>query len=110
MKSTWWRAWRIELARAFAVTDAAPLSPEQLELLDAIAARVSARGLCAPALLALAACEPLGFVGSQAMYALAPLIEPFVPVEQYRRLCVVLARRDGVRAFIQAIERAAAQP
>lgn len=105
----WWVRVQQAWSRAFAVAEGEPLSAAQLHLLDEIAEAIARRGLRDPTRLVLASCEPLGFVGGQAATALFPLLEPFVDAARCDQLREVLARRDGLSAFLAALDAAEAR-
>lgn len=52
----------------------AKLSPDDLAILDELAGAIARRGLGTPALFFLESMRPLGFVGSQLMLVLRPVV------------------------------------
>ena len=106
MGSGAWPRLQAALAHAFAVeTGPALLSQEDEALLDRIAAAIVRRGLASPAVLFLEAFAPLNFLGSQALHAIAPLLELAGGAADAERLAAVLERREAVewlRARIEA--------
>lgn len=104
-----WQRWRTALAHAFAV-DQAPedLAPDDLALLDRIASGIARRGLAAPAVLFLETLAPLNFLGSQALHAVAPLLELAGNVPDVERLATILERREAVAILQERIEATAA--
>jgi hypothetical protein len=104
-----WRRWRAALAHAFAVDHPAePLAPEDVALLDRIATAVVRRGLAAPAILFLETVGPLSFLGSQALYGIAPLLDVIGTAAEAQRLATILERRDAVAILHSRIEGVAA--
>ena len=104
-----WRRWRASLSWAFAVDqDAEVFSPEDLTLLDRIAATTVRRGLVTPVLLFLESLSPMNFLGSQALHALTPLLDLVGGAQDAERLAAVLGRRQAVAVLESRIEIAAA--
>lgn len=109
MRPERWRRWRASLAWAFSV-DRGPgdLGPEDLALLDRIAAATVRRGLAAPALLFLETLAPLSFLGSQALHSAHPLLDLVARGRDAERLAAILERREAVAILRSRIEAAAA--
>jgi len=104
-----WERWRAAMAHAFAVDQAPePLAPEDLALLDRIATAVVRRGLVAPAVLFLESLAPLNFLGSQALHAVAPLLDLVGNIQEAERLATILERREAAALLQARIEAAAA--
>ena len=90
---------------AFAVrpTDE-PLTPEDLGLLDRVAATVVARGMAGPALLFLESVGPMNFLGSQALHFFAPILNLACDTREIERAAFLLERRDAIPRLIALIE------
>ena len=96
-----------KLKFAFAVKpspDKSGLSEEEMQLLSRIARELQARGLEAPAIMALESVRPLSFLGAQGMVALRPIVGAFFSTLDYDRLARVLERRDGMERLIRMLE------
>lgn len=89
--------------------DYEPLTADELELLDRIAAFVVRRGLVTPALLTLESIKPLNYVGSQAMAFFEPMVRALFTATDYSRLQRVLERRESIEVLMQRIEAADAE-
>ena len=71
-----WDKVRDELSHAFATKiEAEAFTSEDLLLLDRVADAVVKRGMTAPATIFLESLGPMNFLGSQALYFLAPIVE-----------------------------------
>jgi hypothetical protein len=109
MRPDRWQRWRAGLAWAFAVNRGPEaFAPDDLAFLDRIAAAIVRRGLAAPALLFLETLAPLSFLGSQALYAVQPLLDLAGGVKEGERLAALLERREAVALLQSRIEAAAA--
>src|SRR2546427_1219460 len=65
---------------AFAVEpEGQPLSPEDVALLERVAATVVERGMAMPAILFLESVGPMSFLGSQALHFFTPILEVIFP-------------------------------
>ena len=109
MRPERWQRWRAALTWAFTV-DQGPeeFAPEDLALLDRIAAGAVRRGLAAPAQLFLETLAPLNFLGSQALHAVTPLLDLAGGAQDAERLAALLERRQAVAVLQARIEAAAA--
>ena len=92
------------LKHAFALGEQ-PLTPQEREWLDRLAARTVERGLAAPALFLLQSAKPVGFLGSQLLVFFRPLITLVAPADQCDRVASLLARRGAVEALMEMIEQ-----
>ncbi|MFO0773804.1 MAG: hypothetical protein U0172_03955 [Nitrospiraceae bacterium] len=102
--------WRTPFAHAFAVAPSdAPLSAEDLALLERLAESVVRRGLTAPATVFLESVGPLNFLGSQVMYGLAPLLNCACDSLEFDRAARLLERRETLERLVAMIETRAAQ-
>src|SRR5207249_5377875 len=78
---------------AFAVEpEGQPLSPEDLALLERVAAAVVERGMATPAILFLESVGPMNFLGSQALHFFTPLLEVVFPHGDVKRGAKFLRR------------------
>jgi hypothetical protein len=107
-----WRRLRQEFHHAFALAPTEPaFAPEEIALLEKIAALVVKRGMAAPAVLFLESSAPLNFLGSQMLHGLKPFLELVSDPTEMERLAAVLERRDSIARLIALIqERAATNP
>jgi len=89
------------------------LQPSQLsaarrdELIEEAAQRIEALGLTAPAILLLEAHKPLGFLGSQALIVLQPLLGFAINVKTSQEYSALLEQSDSVELLIRRLERQA---
>ena len=93
---------------AFAVDpEGQPLSPEDVTLLERVAATVVERGMAAPAILFLESVGPMNFLGSQALHFFTPILEVVFPQRDVERVAHLLERRDTLSRLTVLIERRA---
>jgi hypothetical protein len=89
------------------------LSPEDLALLDRVAARIVELRLELPAILTLETGRPLSLLAGQTMIFLEPIVAALLRLPDYRRFAQLIERREAVEALIRALEsraeRAAAE-
>src|SRR5713226_1494824 len=93
---------------AFAVDpEGQPLSPEDVTLLERVAATVVERGMATPAILFLESVGPMNFLGSQALHFFTPIIEVVFPPRDVERVALLLERRDTLSRLGAMIENKA---
>ena len=100
-----WDKIRVELTHAFstkAETDV--FTPEDLELLERVADAVVKRGMTAPATVFLESLGPMNFLGSQALYFLAPIVEWAFIAKEVEQVAQLLERRDTISRLITIID------
>ena len=100
-----WDKIRVELTHAFstkAETDV--FTPEDLELLERVAAAVVKRGMTAPATVFLESLGPMNFLGSQALYFLTPIVEWAFNAKEVEQVARLLERRDTISRLITIID------
>ena len=91
---------------AFAVEpEGQPLSPEDVALLERVAATVVERGMAMPAILFLESVGPMSFLGSQALHFFTPILEVIFPQRYVERVAQLLERRDTLSRLTVLIER-----
>ncbi len=96
------------IRHAFAVEpEGQPLSPEDLALLERVAATVAERGMATPAILFLESVGPMNFLGSQALHFFTPLLEVVFPPRDVERVALLLERRDTLSRLGAMIENKA---
>lgn len=101
-----WRQVKDALGNAFAVSPReAQWLPEELALMERIAQKLVERRMATPAILFLESLGPLNFLGSQALYALTPLLGLVCNQVELERAARILERRDSLATFIQLLER-----
>jgi len=94
------------LRHAFSVeADGAPLSLDDLALLERVADAVVARDMAVPAVVCLESVGPMNFLGSQALYFLTPLLDVVFPQRDLERVAHLLERRDTLTKLTALIER-----
>jgi hypothetical protein len=89
-------------------SETTPLSPEDLAVLERVAARVVELRLEVPAILTLESVRPLSLVASQAMIFFQPLVQALLRFGDYRRFAALAERRDALETLTAMIERRAA--
>jgi hypothetical protein len=100
-----WDKVRDELAHAFSTkSEAEVLASEDLVLLERVADAVVRRGMTAPATIFLESLGPMNFLGSQALYFLAPIVEWALNAKEIERVARLLERRDTIPRLIAIIE------
>jgi len=96
------------IRHAFALEpEGQPLSPEDLALLERVAAAVVERGMATPAVLFLESVGPMNFLGSQALHFFTPLLEVVFPQRDVERVAFLLERRDTLSRLVAMIESGA---
>ena len=96
------------IRHAFAVEpEGQPLSPEDLALLERVAATVAERGMATPAILFLESVGPMNFLGSQALHFFTPILEVVFPQRDVERVALLLERRDTLSRLGAMIENKA---
>jgi len=94
-----------ELSHAFSIKSEAELfASEDLALLERIAEAVVKRGMTAPATIFLESLGPMNFLGSQALYFLAPIVEWALDAKEIERAARLLERRETIPRLIAIIE------
>jgi hypothetical protein len=86
-----------------------PLAPDDLALLERLAARVVDLRLEVPAILALETSKPLTLLASQAMIFFEPIAQALFPGPEYRRLARLVERREAMETLTTLIETRADQ-
>jgi len=84
-----------------------PLSPEDLALLERVAATVAERGMATPAILFLESVGPMNFLGSQALHFFTPILEVVFAQRDVERVALLLERRDTLSRLGAMIENRA---
>jgi hypothetical protein len=82
-----------------------PLAPEErAALLDALAEAVRRRGLRVPTLFFVEVNRPLGFVASQGLIALTPLLAPLLGLDRLQNVGRLLADPATVDELVARLE------
>lgn len=81
-----------------------PLTEEDQQLMDRLAEKIVSRQMGTPAVLFLSSVRPLNSIGSQAMVFLRPFVTGLLNPAEYDRMTVIVDRRKGIAALIDAIE------
>ena len=81
------------------------ISPEDLELLDRLAARVVELHMEVPAILTLESGKPLSVLAGQAMIFFEPFVQSLFSFPDYRRYAALIERREAIEALIVRIEQ-----
>jgi hypothetical protein len=88
-------------------SETAPFAPEDLALLERVAARVVDLHVEVPAVLTLESIRPLSFVAGQAMLFFQPMVQALLRFDDYRRFAALLERRETLELLTSLIERRA---
>jgi hypothetical protein len=80
------------------------LTPEDLALLDRLAARVVELRMEVPAILALESGKPLSLLAGQAMIFFEPFVQALFSFPDYRRFAALIERRETIEALLVRIE------
>jgi hypothetical protein len=100
-----WDRVREELSHAFSTrSEAEAFTVEDLALLERVADAVVKRGMTAPATLFLESLGPMNFLGSQALYFLAPIVEWALNAKEIEHAARLLERRETISRLITIIE------
>lgn len=75
--------------------------------IDRIARGIVRRGLETPAVLFLELHRPISFLGSQAVYFLAPFLRLIIPPREINQFAQLLHAPQGVERLIERIEEVA---
>lgn len=73
-------------------------------MLDRFARLIADRGLTTPAIFLVESLVPLGFLASQLIHALTPMMGMVAPPDEIERLARVLERRDAPTVFIDRLQ------
>ncbi|PWB78805.1 MAG: hypothetical protein C3F08_08085 [Candidatus Methylomirabilota bacterium] len=97
---------RSALAHAFALSGQdSRLEADDLALLDRFARLLGDRGLTTPAIFLVESLVPLGFLASQLIHALTPIMGMVAPPADIERLARILERRDVPAVFVDRLQR-----
>ena len=99
-----WSRVRGRFAHAFALCGQGDrLEENDLIFLDRFARLLADRDLATPALFLVESLAPLGFLGSQLVHALAPILEAVAPPDDIERLARLLDHRETPALFIDRL-------
>lgn len=82
-------------------------APEDVALLERVAARVVELRLEVPAVLTLESVRPLSLVAGQAMLFFQPMVQALLRFDDYRRFAALAERREAIELLTSLIERRA---
>ena len=100
-----WDKVREELSHAFSTkSEAEAFTVEDLALLERVADAVVKRGMTAPATVFLESLGPMNFLGSQALYFLAPIVEWALNAKEIEHAARLLERRETISRLIAIID------
>jgi hypothetical protein len=106
-----WDRVREELSHAFSIKSEVELfTVEDLALLERVADAVVNRGMTAPATLFLESLGPMNFLGSQALYFLAPIVEWALNAKEIEHAARLLERRETISRLISLIDTKSVPP
>ena len=88
-------------------SEPADLAPEDIALLERVAARVVELRLEVPAVLTLESVRPLSLLAGQAMLFFQPLVQSLLRLDDYRRFAALAERREALERLTSLIEHRA---
>lgn len=80
------------------------LTDDDRELLGRLAGRVVELHMEVPAILAIETGKPLSLLASQALLFFEPLVQALLPITAYRRVALLLERREALEHLTHLIE------
>ena len=106
-----WDRFRRAMVHAFATGPAAaPLSPQDLQLLQKVADAIVSRRLETPAVLLLESSEPLNFLSSQIIQGSRPFLDLVCAPAETERVAGILERREAVSRLVGLIHARSPSP
>jgi hypothetical protein len=97
------RFWDV-MKHAFAIPEPQELTEQERAWLEKLADKVVERNLATPALFLLESCQPMNFVGSQAMVFFKPILSVLFDPKDCDRVADLLSRRGTIDTLIEMIE------
>lgn len=88
----------------FSASNPDPLTPEEHQVLDKLAAQVIKRGMAVPAIMFLESVKPLNYVSSQAMIFFEPIVQTIFNFKDFDTFRTALEKRPTLELLIQKIE------
>jgi hypothetical protein len=79
------------------------VTAEERALLEKVARLIVKRDMAAPAVLFLESVGPLGFLGSQLLHALTPLLDLICSQAELERMAHLLEKRESVSLLVEMI-------
>lgn len=102
-----WGHLRLGFAHAFTLRrQESPIEAEDLALLDRLARLLADRGLAIPAVFLIESLVPLGFLASQLVHAMTPIMGMVASPDDIERLARVLEREETPALFIERLRYA----
>src|SRR5436309_11873197 len=92
--------------QAFAISKpgSVPLTPQQEEIIDRLAAKVVEWQMSVPAVLFLESMKPLNYVGSQLLVFFAPIVNSLFTIKDYDDFVKLMEERGNVEILLERIE------
>ncbi len=75
------------------------------ELTDRYAKFIVERKMAAPAIMSIESLKPLNFLGSQALYFVAPFAELLFQAKEYQEFAALIERDEYIEMLLKKIER-----
>ncbi len=88
--------------------DGRSFAPEDIALVERVAARIVALRLEVPAILTLESSRPLSLIAGQSLAFFQPFVQAMFPLPDYERFARLLERRDALDLLVTRIETFAA--
>ena len=85
-------------------SESTSISPDDLALLDRLAAKVVELRLEVPAILTIESAHPLSLVAGQAMLFFEPLVQTIFRLNDYRRYAALIERREALEELVRRVE------
>ena len=101
-----WEKLKVGLLHAFAVGPGeGGVTAEERALLEKAARLVVKRDMVAPTVLFLESVGPLGFLGSQLLHALTPLLDLVCSQAELEQMAHLLEKRESVSLLVAMIQK-----
>lgn len=81
------------------------MTAEERALLEKVAQLIVKRDMAAPAVLLLESVGPLGFLGSQLLHALTPLLDLVCSQAELEKMAHLLEKRESVSLLVEMIQK-----
>jgi len=81
-----------------------PVPPEELAIIEKVAAKVVEWHMTVPAILFLESVKPLNYIGSQTLVFFEPIVQSVFSIKDYDVFRQAMERRENVENLLQKIE------
>lgn len=102
-----WGKLKTSFAHAFTIGPGeGGVTAEERALLEKVAQLIVKRDMAAPAVLLLESVGPLGFLGSQLLHALTPLLDLVCSQAELEKMAHLLEKRESVSLLVEMVQKA----